>query len=187
MSIESSQARIQSKIWQAIAQGDIDLTGLEREQVEGLVNLATEAALIEMNSEIGTMATATKQARPVAQGEKGTSIWDDNKEDTLWEGRPFLSLTLHYLITDERIRITEGLLGKTSENIELVRVQDVQYSQTMTERLLNLGDVTITSHHPNQPSIMLKNVENPSHVYEILRRAILNARKKHNFTYREEM
>ena len=187
MSIESSQARIKSKIWQAIAQGDVDLTGLERDQVEDLVTLVTEAALREMNSEIGTVAAETKRQAPLLAQEQRESIWDNNQEDTLWEGRPFLSLTLHYLITDERIRITEGLLGKTSENIELVRVQDVQYSQTMTERLLNLGDVTITSHHPNQPTIILKNVENPSHVYEILRRAILNARKKHNFTYREEM
>lgn len=183
MSLQSSQAQIKSRIWQAIAQGDVDLTGLDREQVEGLVNLVTEAALVEMNSEIGTIAADVQPAK----GVEGSSIWDNNKEDVLWEGRPFLSLTLHYLVTDERIRITEGLLGKTSENIELVRVQDVQYSQTMTERLLNLGDISITSHHPNQPQIVLKNVENPSHVYEILRRAILNARKKHNFTYREEM
>lgn len=186
MSVRSAQARIQSQVWQAIAQGDVDLSGIDRSQLEALVKLVTEAALVEMNQEMGEAVAETAAGKAVsAQGEE--SIWNDSKEDVLWQGRPFLSLTLHYLITDERIRITEGLLSKTSENIELVRVQDVQYSQTLTERLLALGDVTITSHHPNHPHIVLRNVENPVEVYEILRRAILNARKKHNFTYREEM
>ena len=182
MSLRAAQARIQSQVWQAIAQGEIDLSGVDRSQLEALVKLVTEAALVEMNQEMGEAVADT--AAPIAVEE---SIWDDNKEDVLWQGRPFLSLTLHYLINDERIRITEGLLNKTSENIELVRIQDVQYSQTLTERLLALGDIMITSHHPNHPQIVLKNVENPVEVYEILRRAILNARKKHNFTYREEM
>lgn len=181
MSLRSAQARIQSQIWQAIAQDTLDLSSVDRSQLEGLVKLVTEAALLEMNQEMGE---AVAETTPTAEGD---SIWNDNKEDVLWQGRPFLSLTLHYLITDERIRITEGLLNKTSENIELVRVQDVQYSQTLTERLLALGDISITSHHPNHPQIILKNIENPVEVYEILRRAILNARKKHNFTYREEM
>jgi hypothetical protein len=35
--------------------------------------------------------------------------------------------------------------------------------------------------------MQLKNVKEPEAVYEILRRAILAARKKHNFMYREEM
>lgn len=182
MSLRSAQARIQSQVWQAIAQGDLDLSGVDRSQLEALVKLVTEAALVEMNQEMGEAVTSTAAGAVVEE-----SIWDDNKEDVLWQGRPFLSLTLHYLITDERIRITEGLLSKTSENIELVRIQDVQYSQTLTERLLALGDIMITSHHPNHPLIILKNVENPAEVYEILRRAILNARKRHNFTYREEM
>jgi uncharacterized membrane protein YdbT with pleckstrin-like domain len=114
-------------------------------------------------------------------------ILSDHKEDILWEGRPFLSLVLDYTITDERIRITEGLLGKRRENIELVRVQDLDYSQTFSDRLLNLGDITIRSHDTSHPQIVLKNVRDPEQVYEILRRAVLHARKKHGFTYREEM
>ena len=94
---------------------------------------------------------------------------------------------LLYTITDERIRVTEGILGKSRENIELIRIQDVDYSQTFRERLLNLGDINIRSHDTSHPSIQLKNVKEPEAVYEILRKAILNARKKHNFMYREEM
>jgi uncharacterized membrane protein YdbT with pleckstrin-like domain len=105
----------------------------------------------------------------------------------LWRGRPFLSLVLEYTITDERIKITSGLLGKSHENVELIRVQDVDHSQTFGERVLKIGDITIRSHDPSHPEIVLRNVQDPSSVYEILRRAVLNARKRHNFSYREEM
>ena len=114
-------------------------------------------------------------------------ILNDEKEDILWEGRPFLSISLHYTITDERIRVTEGFLGKARENVELIRIQDVDYSQTFSERILNLGDINVRSHDSSNPLITLKNIKDPEQVYEILRRAVLHARKKHNFTYREEM
>ena len=105
----------------------------------------------------------------------------------LWEGRPFLSLRLYYQITSERVRITEGILGKEREDIELVRIQDIDHKQNLTERLLNLGDIYIRSHDPSQPEVVLNNVSNPMEVHEILRQALLKARKRYNLSYREEM
>ncbi len=63
----------------------------------------------------------------------------------------------------------------------------MNYSQTISERMLNLGDITIRSHDATRPMIVLRNIKDPEQVYEILRRAVLHARKKHGFTYREEM
>jgi hypothetical protein len=78
-------------------------------------------------------------------------------------------------------------LGKAHDNIELVRVQDLDYKQTLSERLLNLGDVTIRSQDPSKPFAILRNVTDPGKVYEILRRAVLAARKRHNFAFRDKM
>jgi len=63
----------------------------------------------------------------------------------------------------------------------------MDYSQTVSERILNLGDISIRSHDPSNPLIVLRNIPDPEAVYEILRRAVLSARKKHGFMYREEM
>jgi uncharacterized membrane protein YdbT with pleckstrin-like domain len=112
---------------------------------------------------------------------------DDETEKVLWEGRPYLSLRVHYQITNERIRITKGMLGKDREDIELVRVQDIDVSQGMTERALGIGDINIRSHDQSHPHVKLNNVANPTEVHEILRRAMLKARKKYNVTFREEM
>ena len=50
-----------------------------------------------------------------------------------------------------------------------------------------LGDITIRSHDPKNPVIILRNIPDPEDIYELLRRAVLNARSKHNLSYREEM
>ena len=188
MSLNETHARVKSRIWKEIAQAEIDISKLDKETVEALVDIATGAALTEMDDSLTKTLAEGRAAPETAVADMPTqSILDDGKEDILWEGRPFLSLVMDYIITDERIRITEGLLGKARDNIELVRIQDMSYSQTFSERLLNLGDVTIRSHDASRPTIVLRNVKDPETVYEILRRAVLHARKKHGFTYREEM
>lgn len=180
MSITEAQARIKARIWQAVAQEKPDVSGLSKEALESLVDVVTEAALLELDEVMGS-SLATEKASKLEQA------LNDEDEDILWAGRPFLSLTLSYKITDERILITEGLLGKSNENIELIRIQDMAHIQSFGERLINVGDINIRSHDANQPIFQLKNIKNPAEVHEILRRAVLSARKKHNFTYREEM
>ena len=193
MSLQEAQARIKARVWQEIAQSDLELSGLDKATLAGLVDLITEAALLEIDDELGRTAEEEEQATPqvskTAESKKleEAGVFDDEKEDILWEGRPFLSLRIHYTVTDERVRITEGLLGRSRENIELIRVQDIDYEQTFSERLLNLGDITIRSRDPNKPEVVLNNVKDPEQVYEILRRAVLKAREKHNFAYRQEM
>ncbi len=181
MSLSEAQMRIKARVWQSLAQSALDVSALDKSTLESFVDIVTEAALIEIDAEMGKSVEQT----PVQPGTD--SILNDHKEDILWEGRPFLSISLYYTITDERIQITEGILGRARENVELVRIQDLDYSQTFSERVLNLGDINIRSHDPSHPQIVLKNVKDPEGVYEILRRAVLSARKKHNFTYREEM
>lgn len=177
MSVNDSQDRIKARVWQAIAQTKLDVSALDKSTLESLVDLVSEAAMLDIDSEMEAVIKSTAS----------DDIFDDEKEDVLWEGRPFLSISLHYIVTDERIRITEGFLGKSRENVELIRVQDLDYSQTFSERLLNLGDITVRSHDSSHPQVMLKNIKDPESVYEILRKAVLRARKKHSFTYREEM
>jgi hypothetical protein len=185
ISLREAQARVQARVWQAVAQADLDLSAFDKATLEALVDLTTEAALLELDATLFTSLEAERET--AVKTADVDNVFDDEKEDVLWEGRPFLSLVTHYTITDERIRITEGLLGKAHENVELVRVQDMDYSQTVSERILNLGDITIRSHDSSNPLIVLRNIPDPEAVHEILRRAVLSARKKHGFMYREEM
>jgi hypothetical protein len=180
MSVQETNTKIKSQVRQAIEQSGIDVSGVDKATLDALVDVASESALLAIDGEMGEEGKVMNTA-------VSSDILLDDKEDILWEGRPFLSISLFYTITDERIRITSGVLGKARENIELVRIQDLDYKQTMSERMINIGDIFIHSHDPSDPRVTLKNVKDPEAVYEILRRAVLHARKKHGFTYREEM
>jgi hypothetical protein len=183
MTPSEAQNRVKASVWKALAQAEVNLSVLPREQQEALVEIVTNAALMEIDKEIGeelNIGRDTLVSPPAGDG-------NEDDEKVLWEGRPFLSVSTQYIITSERIRIIQGLLGKDREDIELIRIQDIDQSQTLRERLLNLGDITIRSQNASQPKTVLDNISNPQEVHELLRRAILNARKKYGLTYREEM
>ena len=182
--IKEAQSRIKARVWQALAQTTEDTKELDREAVEAVVDLVTEAALMEMDVIITENLAASQSA---SAAETKEADYDDEEEDILWEGRPFLSPILYYTITDERIKIKRGILGREFQYLELIRIQDMDHSQTFGERLLKIGDVHIRSHDPSHPDLILKNVRDPQAVYEVLRKAVMKARKRHNFSYREEM
>ena len=181
MSVSETQAHLKARIWQAIAQSKLDLSAVPRETVDQLVDLAADAALLELDERLGDSLTkSVAEEMPAAEGDAGD-------EEILWEGRPFLSISRRYVITSERIRIIEGILGKSREDVELIRVQDVDQKQNLGERMLNLGDLLIRSHDTSNPSIELNNIRDPEQVHEILRRAVIKAREKYRLSYREEM
>jgi uncharacterized membrane protein YdbT with pleckstrin-like domain len=79
------------------------------------------------------------------------------------------------------------MFGKDIENVELIRLQDIDISQNLSERIFNIGDIQIRSADASQPLIILRNVSQPQEVYELLRRAWLAARKRYGLQFREEM
>jgi uncharacterized membrane protein YdbT with pleckstrin-like domain len=53
--------------------------------------------------------------------------------------------TTHYVITTHRLLFREGILARRGRDIGLSRITDVSYSQTLWERIINSGTVTIES------------------------------------------
>lgn len=183
MSSQEAHARVKARIWQTIAQSDLSLTEMPKEKLEALVSITTEAALLELDNYLEQRVELDiADAGPPAAPPPST---DD--EEILWEGRPFLSISTHYTLTSERLRIIEGIFGKEREYIELVRIQDINLRQTFRERLLNLGDVIISGSDVTRPKTILNNIKDPETVHHLLRQAILSARKKYGLVYREVM
>lgn len=179
MSLQEAQARIKARVWQSIAQTNLNVSSLDKQTLENLVDLVTEAALLEIDDELEVELSQAKKETAVPAA--------DDDEKVLWAGRPLLAIGTYYTITSERIKIRNGILGKAYEYVELVRVQDMKHGQSFSERILHVGDIIIRSHDTSHPTLTLNNVQNPEHVYEILRDAVQTARKRHNFSYREEM
>ncbi len=179
MSLSEIQTRMKGRIWQAVGQSAVDVSAIPSPEIDNLVNMMTENVLREVNELL-------EQVKP--QPDSTTSeTEEEEKERVLWEGRPFLSLGVNYTLTTERLRIVEGILGKKREDIELVRIQSVDQTQSAGERMLNIGDIHIRSHDPSSPHVILNNIAKPQEAHEILRKAVLDARKRYKLGYREKM
>ena len=188
MSVNEQRERIKQRLWQAAAQSDVNLSKLSDQEQQQLMDSLTDTVLLEMDTLIGEAAAtgvAGAQAAAPPMEEAEESLHQD--EQVLWQGRPFLSLGIKYTITSERIRVSHGMLSKRRDDVELVRVQDVDFTQTVRERFLNVGDIRVKSHDPSTPTLVLNDVANPENVHEILRRAVLQARKDQGITFQEEM
>lgn len=176
MSVSETRANIKAGIWQAVAQSGVDVSSISQQDMDTLVTAITDKLLADVDA---LFAEATSE---------GTDPENDAApEKILWEGRPFLSLSVYYQITDERVRISRGLFGKERRDIELIRIQDIDHKQNVTERTINIGDVYIRGADVSDPEVVLNNVPNPEEVHEILRQAVLKARKNHKMSFREEM
>jgi hypothetical protein len=182
MSTSETRNSIETKVWKAIAQSEIDVSDMKKSEIDRLVALITDTVFLEIDKALDQSEAADEDA-----AQKYYPPAEDEEETVLWQGRPFLSISEHYLITNQRVRIVEGLLGKKRKDIELIRIQDLDQTQTLRERTLNLGDITIHSHDRSDPIITLNNVRGPERVHEILRQAVLNIRKQNKLTFQEEM
>lgn len=115
------------------------------------------------------------------------------RELTLWSGQPDGLIdkvktvmkvnSIYYEITNQRILITTGLLGRKHDEIELYKIQDYKITQTVFERLLNIGNLIIFSADNTTPQFVLRNIKNPNKVKEILRTAVLEFKQNMNISY----
>ena len=53
--------------------------------------------------------------------------------------------TTHYVITTHRLLFREGILARRGRDIGLSRITDVSYTQSLWERIINSGTLTIES------------------------------------------
>ncbi len=177
MTIEKLRAQVIGSIWQAVAQSGVDLSSVTQDQQEKLVSKIADGVMVTMDAIMGEEMPLTTKEDEV----------DELDERVLWKGRPFLSLVENYTVTSERLKITTGLVGRHVENFELIRVQDIDFKQGMGERMLGIGDINIRGQDPSSPEIVLRNVPKPEEVYEIIRKAWLDSRKRHGLQFREYM
>ena len=177
MSIEKQREKVIESILEGIKESQVDLGNVSGENQDILAAeiadrvMVTIDGMLDENLETGA----------------GDSVDNGQDEVLLWQGRPFLSMVERFVLTSERVKIVRGLLSRDVENFELIRFQDIDYKQGVHERVLGVGDITIRGHDISEPKIVLRNVKDPEQVYEILRRAWLEARKRHGLEFREFM
>jgi hypothetical protein len=178
MSIDKIRMQVKASVWQGIAQSGVDLSAVPSDQQTKLVDGIT-------NSVLHSVDDVLEEAHKGQSAGAELLLGDDEK--IIWEGRPYLSMVEFYALTTERLKIVKGLFGKDTENIELIRIQDIDITQNLSERIFNIGDIAVRGADPSNPSVVLRNVSDPQKVYDIMRKAWLSARKRYGLQFREEM
>jgi hypothetical protein len=192
--MERTQIRkaVAAQFYQSLAESGVEITSLPHSELQALVNafadglLAALDALEEEEAQLSRSPMTMNVAQAGSTGAQATPV-DVEEEELLWTGKPYLTIGIRYELTTQRLRIIRGLLGRTYQEIELVRVRDTAVAQHVGERALNIGDITIYSNDPSDPEIVLQNVKEPMEVRELIRKATLAEKQRRNLTYREEM
>jgi membrane protein YdbS with pleckstrin-like domain len=76
-------------------------------------------------------------------------------------------LTSHFVITSERVIQRSGWISKHEKDIPLDRVQNITFSQSIFERMIGAGDLTLES-AGEESDTMFKDVRNPEHVQKTI-------------------
>jgi uncharacterized membrane protein YdbT with pleckstrin-like domain len=128
-------------------------------------------------------------------------------EEVIWEGRPtwrawagkwiagwvllpvlvggFLLVSVwmqtrskRWKLTSRRIEIETGLLGKKVDTLELWRVRDVEFSQSLMDRLVGVSCITVTAHDDGYPTLDVRGVPGGRPIYDRLMAAVMQARQQ---------
>ena len=100
-------------------------------------------------------------------------LWKDRKRVL---GLP-LSFT-RYSLSEDRLFCEKGLLSLKADEVLLYRVQDLELTISLGQRIFGVGTVCVHSSDKSIPHLDLKNVKRPREVKELIHRNVEAAKYK---------
>ena len=79
---------------------------------------------------------------------------------------------IRYTVTDSKLEIDTGLIGRTTRNIPLSKVQDVTVSASIPQRLMGFGDIIVDNASEVGGTIVMHNIRSPRHYADLLLREL---------------
>jgi membrane protein YdbS with pleckstrin-like domain len=95
----------------------------------------------------------------------------------IWIGKLISLRSVTYRITSQRVRVTNGLLAKSIQEIELFRVKDTSAGQSFSHRLFGVGNIEITSGDSRHPVLNLRAVPDAVRLREKIRERVMSLRQ----------
>ncbi len=87
-----------------------------------------------------------------------------------------------YKVTNQRVLIEQGIFSKTLDEIDLRYVDDSTFSQSLVDRILGIGSVTLMSSDTNTPRYVLRSIKDPRGVREMIRAEAYQSSQRQVFT-----
>ncbi|MGE3267501.1 MAG: PH domain-containing protein [Chloroflexota bacterium] len=126
--------------------------------------------------------SAPPHARPAPSP---TTPQPQTEETVLWEGTPHGLLNpiethaIRWVLTTQRLRVIRGILSRSTDEVELTRVRDVAVDQSLAQRALGIGTITVVGTDVSSPTVVLHDVAEPEQVKELIRQAVQEQRRRY--------
>jgi membrane protein YdbS with pleckstrin-like domain len=85
-------------------------------------------------------------------------------------------ITSKFKITRRRVETEKGIIAKKVDSLELWRVLDVQYEQSLIDRIFGIAKIKLIGTDQSDPVLTLHGIPEHRKLFEILRDAVQDAR-----------
>ena len=98
------------------------------------------------------------------------------KKRSMFLGLPWTFTT--YTVTDEFISIDSGLLNKVENDCYMYKVQDVEHTASIWERMVGLGTIVCYTGDTTHPKLLIEHIRNSKAIKEFILKESEEARLK---------
>ena len=81
-------------------------------------------------------------------------------------------------LTSKRIEIETGFLSRRVDTLELWRVRDVEFRQSLLDRMFGVSSLFVTAHDGSSPALEVRGVPGDRGIYDRLMGAVMQARQQ---------
>ncbi len=85
---------------------------------------------------------------------------------------------IHYEVSTDRIEFTRGIFSRQIDNLDMFRVVDLKLHRSLLDCIVGVGTVTLITKDETDPVFEFEKVARPKELYDIIKRASLEADRK---------
>ena len=90
----------------------------------------------------------------------------------------FIARSVRYRISSYRIDFERGVFSKDIDTLELWHVEDIKFHQSLLDRILHIGTLTVISHDETTPCLPLRALPAPRPIFETLKQRIITVKRQ---------
>ena len=93
--------------------------------------------------------------------------------------------SIRYRISSDRIEWTRGIFARNVDNIDMFRIVDMSMHRSLSDRLVGIGSVVLITTDKTDPQFRFEKVSRSIQLYNIIKKASLEADGKRNVVHFE--
>jgi membrane protein YdbS with pleckstrin-like domain len=96
----------------------------------------------------------------------------------LWALSLWFARFVQFRITTSSIDVESGIIGKRVDTVQLWKVRDLTYQQSVLDRMLKLARIAVVTQDPSSPDLELWGLPASRELFDRLKQAVETARRK---------